>query len=344
MDDLDWLRSLAGHGLPGAGSLRPGPVPDTMLAAITRHRLSGVLAAAVADGSLEVDADERARIARTHEDAMREALLLEEQLLVASEVLATEGIDHRVLKGSALARMVHPDPAERCFGDNDVLVAADDIDAAVDALLRAGARRPVPALSSSFDRRFAKSVTLHWTGGTELDLHRTLAAGPFGFLVILDDLFRDPVEVILAGRPIPTLPTDLHLIHGAIHVALGDTEPRLGNVRDIALLAAEPSIDLGRVVDTVERWQCAAPVAMGLRATRTLGHHRSPVEEWAEAYTISETDRRRLECYSDREGRFRRQARASMSVLGWRDRIAFARALLRPSAANRSARSGSVPR
>jgi hypothetical protein len=344
MDDLDWLRSLAGHGLPGAAPLPPAPVSDAMPAAVAGHRLSGVLAAAVADGSMEVEADDRARIARAHEDAMREALLLEEELLRASEVLATAGIDHRVLKGAALAHMIHPDPAERCFGDNDVLVAAGDIDAAVGALLEAGARRPVPALSSTFDRRFAKSVTLHWTGGTELDLHRTLAPGPYGFLVVLDDLFRDPVEVILAGRVIPTLPADLHLIHGAVHVALGDTEPRLGNVRDVALLAAGPSVDLDHIIATVERWQCAAPVAMGLRATRTLGHHRSPVEEWAEAYTISETDRRRLECYSDREGRFRRQARASMSVLGWRDRIAFARALLRPSAANRSARSGSVPR
>ncbi len=344
MDDLDWLRSLAGHGLPGAGALRPEPVTDARLAAAARHRLGGVLAAAVADGSLEVEADDRARIARAHEEAMRAALLLEEELLRASEVLATAGIDHRVLKGAALAHMVHPDPAERCFGDNDVLVGADDVDAAVGALLEAGARRPVPALSSTFDRRFAKSVTLHWGGGTELDLHRTLAAGPYGFLVILDDLFRDPVEVMLAGRVVSTLPADLHLIHGAIHVALGDTEPRLGNVRDVALLAARPSVDLDRVIATVQRWQCAAPVAMGLRATRALGHDRSPVEEWAEGLTISETDRRRLECYSDREGRFRRQARASMSVLGWRDRVAFARALLRPSAANRAARSGSVSR
>jgi hypothetical protein len=109
MGELDWLRSLAGHGLPG-------------------------------DGSMEVEADDRARIARAHEDAMREALLLEEELLRASEVLATAGIDHRVLKGAALAHMIHPDPAERCFGDNDVLVAAGDIDAAVGALLEAGAR------------------------------------------------------------------------------------------------------------------------------------------------------------------------------------------------------------
>ena len=40
----------------------------------------------------------------------------------------------------------------------------------------------LPALSSSYDRRFAKSVTLRWRGTTELDIHRTLAAGPYGFL------------------------------------------------------------------------------------------------------------------------------------------------------------------
>lgn len=340
-----WLRSLAGYGLPGAPDPSPHPPPMAELVGVARgHRLLGVLAAAVAAGAVDVVPEDRAEVTAAHEDAMREVLLLEDVLLDAVDVLADAGIDCRVLKGAALAHMVHPDPAQRCFGDNDVLVAAADIDAAVAALVAAGATRPVPVLSSSFDRRFAKSVTLRWSGGTELDLHRTLAAGPYGHLIVLDDLRCDPAEVLLAGRALPTLPADLHLLHAAIHVALGDVEPRLGNLRDVALLAARPSIDAPSVISTAIRWGCAAPVALGLRATAVLGHRRSSIEQWGDDFAPDGVDLRRLEAYSRRDGRFRRQARATWSVLGWRDRLAFSSALLRPRTAPRSGPTTSTGR
>jgi len=335
----EWLAAVAAFGLPGAGRIgpRPGSIGDVM-ADSSQHRLTGVLAAAAASEAIELSPDEFSQLALAHEGAMREALLLEEVLLEAIGVLTSAGIDSRVLKGAALAHMVHADPAERCFGDNDVWVGSADVDAAVTALMDAGARRPVPPLSPSYDRRFAKSVTLQWTGSTEFDLHRTLAAGPYGFLIDLAELARDPAEVILAGRAVRTLPADLHLLHGAIHVALGDVDARFGNVRDLALLAARPSVDHEAVVETANRWGCAAPLAVGLRTTAALGHHRTDLEHWADAYVISDIDRRRLAVYAERDGRFRRQARASWSVLGWRDRLAFTRALLMPNAANRAAR------
>ncbi|MEZ5245318.1 MAG: nucleotidyltransferase family protein [Acidimicrobiales bacterium] len=338
-----WLRALAGLGL--AGSPPPGPPPPIgeLLAGAARHKLVGVLAAAVSAGVVDPDPVDLALIADAHEGAMREVLLLEEELLRAIDVLDAAGVDSRVVKGAALAHMIHPDPSERCFGDNDVLVASADIDASVAALIDAGATRPIPALSPSFDRRFAKSVTLRWSGATELDLHRTLAAGPYGKLIELDDLMRDPVEILLAGRAVRTLPADLHLLHGAIHVALGDVDPRLGNVRDLALLAAWPSIDVDAVVDAATRWGCAAPVACGLQTTVALGHRRSAIEQWADAFVVNETDRRRLAVYRHREGRYRRQARATWAVLGWGDRFAFSRALMVPSAANRSARKRARP-
>ena len=329
-----WLRALAGHGLPGAatagsGILGTAPALDELLAGAARHRLVGVLAAAVDDGAVAIDREGRDRIATAHEDAMREVLLLEDELLRAVGVLDDAGVESRVLKGAALAHMVHPDPSERCFGDNDLLVPATDVDRAVAALIAAGAERRSPPLSRSFDRRFAKSVTLDWHGGTELDLHRTLAAGPYGLLVRLADLFAEPVEVILAGRALQTLPAHLHLVHGAIHLALGDVEARLGNVRDLALLAARPSVDVDAVVATARRWGCEAPVARGLRETAALGHRRTDVERWADDHTPDAVDRRRLAAYDRRDGRYRRQAVASWSVLGWRDRVAFSLALLR---------------
>ncbi len=340
MDSAEWLSRLAGFGLPGAvpGSRLVATTMAESLRGAAEHKLTGVLAAAAAEGAVEFDDADRALLVAAHETAMREVLLLEDVLLQAVAVLTGAGIGSRVLKGAALAHLAATDPAERVFGDNDILVAGADVDAAVAALVTAGASRPTPALSTSFDRRFSKSVTLGWLGATELDLHRTLAPGPYGHLIVLDDLFDNPVEMLLAGHVLHTLPAELHLLHGALHVALGDVAPRLGNIRDVALLAARPSVEAERVIAIAERWRCAAPLAVGLRATTPLGHQRTAVERWADSYEIAAVDRRRLEAYRRRDGRFRRQAIASWRVLGWRDRVAFTRALVLPSAANRAAR------
>jgi hypothetical protein len=343
IDEEAWLARLAAYGLPGAPPIDGLPEDASdLLFHTARHKLIGMLAAAVAEGGVTLEDDGIAQVARAHEGAMRESLLLEEVLLEALTVLDEAGIDHRVLKGSALAHTVHPDPVERSYGDNDILLDLGDVDRGVAALIEAGAVRPMPPLSPTFDRGFAKSVTLCWHGPSELDIHRTLAAGPYGHTIRLADLTRDPVEFALAGRMIRTLPPDLHLLHGAIHVALGDVEARLGNVGDLALLAAHPEVDLDTVA-AAQEWQCAAPVAVGLRTTAELGHDRTPLEDWAHEYEVSSLDRRRLAAYADRDGRFRRQARASRRVLSWRDRVAFSRALLVPSRANRAARDRSQP-
>ncbi|MEM7142985.1 MAG: nucleotidyltransferase family protein [Actinomycetota bacterium] len=339
MGDAAWLTSLAAFGLPGAGRVGDPPmsIADALFGA-GRHKLIGVFAAAVAEGGVALGPDDIGQLAHAHEGTMRESLLLEEMLLDAIEVLDDAGVDHRVLKGAALAHTVHADPAERSYGDNDILLSSPELDRGVAALIDAGAFRPMPPISATYDRRFAKSVTLRWHGPTELDVHRTLAAGPYGYLIPLDDLTRVTDEFRLAGRSVRTLSVTGHLLHGAIHVALGDVEARLGNVRDLALLAARHDIEMDEVVETAEAWGCAAPVAKGLAATEALGHDRTALERWASTYVPSRIDERRLAAYADRSGRFRRQALASWRVLSWRDRVAFGRALLVPSRANREAR------
>lgn len=326
MADRAWATAVAAIGLTGADAPVVAPPGSAWLADLAAHRLVGVLAGAVADGAVMLEAAAHEALCVAHEEAMRAVLLLEDELLAAVEVLDGVGIETRLLKGAALAHMVHADPSERTFGDNDLLVRSSDIDRAVAALVDAGATRTAPSVSADFDRRFAKSVTLRWST-TELDVHRTLAPGPYGHLVVTEDLWRSPADVLLAGRAVPTLPADLHLLHGALHVALGDVEPRLGNVRDVALLAARTSIDTEAVISTAARWRCTAPLAIGLRATQTLGHTRSSLERWADGMVPDPVDRRRFSAYDRRDGRYRRQALATLRVLGWRDRIAFIAAL-----------------
>lgn len=330
VDIGDWMTRLAGWGLPGATALPPVPAPMAgLLAPVRGEKLTGVLAAAAAAGDVDVTDTDRELLLTAHRDAMAEVLLLEDVLLDAVDLLDRAGVAHRVLKGSALAHLVHPDPAQRCFGDVDLLVEGRHVGRAVDAFVAAGACRVQPQLSPVFDERFAKSVTLRWQRSVEIDLHRTLAPGPYGLLLRVDDLRSSPVRFELAGRALDTLPVDMHLVHGALHAALGDVEPRLGNLRDLALMLTRPGLDVDHVIGTARRWRCEAPVAEGLAAVEDLVG-LVPLVKWAVHFVPSPDDVRLLAGYREREGRFRRQAMSSMRVLStWSDRAAYLRSVAR---------------
>jgi len=301
-----------------------------VLRAVEEQNLIGVLAAAIGKGHVEASDSERDAVAEAHRRAMGEVLLLEEMLLAAVDVLDSAGIPHRVLKGSALSHTVHPDPSQRSFGDNDLLVEPNRINEAVDALVAAGAVRPRPKLSASFDRRFAKSVTLEWLHNTEIDLHRTLAPGPFGLLIDTRDLWVPAASFVIAGRSLSTFPPELHLLNAAIHSALGDVEPRLGNLRDLALLCNIGSLDHEAVVNIASRWRCETPLAAGLSAASALQVDLGPLGEWAGSHEITSGDASLMSTYAVADGRFRRQALASLRVLPtWRDRLAYASAVAR---------------
>lgn len=302
-----------------------------------RHRLVGVLAAVVAADDIETRDDEVDAVARELTDAMAEALMLEDVMLDAIAVLDRHGVDYRVLKGSALAHTVHPDPSHRSWGDVDLLVRSSQIDQAVNVLTGAGGQRPVPPLSHDFDRRFAKSVTLHWRRRTELDLHRTLAPGPFGVRIELEDLWGEPSLFDLGGAALKTLSTELHLLNGAYHVALGDTEPRYGNLRDIVLML-DSEVDMGVVIDTAKRWRGEAVVAEAARLMAEIGRSVGEMGDWVVGTDVSARDRRNLDTYRRRRFRFRRQALAVLLELPWRDRLAYTRAVALPARSNLAAR------
>ena len=83
---------------------------------------------------------------------------------------------------------MYADPALRSFGDVDILVGGADFDAAVGALAALGFRRRFVEPRPGFDARFSKGACLERADGLEIDLHRTLAPGPFGMLLGLTDL------------------------------------------------------------------------------------------------------------------------------------------------------------
>jgi hypothetical protein len=296
---------------------------DRHLPVVAEQRLTGVLLAAMRAGEVEVDRPEA--VVEAHERALARARLLDTAMLESVAILLDADITPCLLRGSAIARLL-PEPDQRISVDIDLLVPADRLDAAASALEVVGATRSRPAISPDWVRRFAPSVTIRRRTGTELNLHRTLSPGPYGHLIDLDELVASTVAVEVGGADVLTLRPELHLVHAALHVALGGAKPPLGDVRDLALLLERTNLDVDRVMRTIVRWGAEAPAAVGFAAAGSVGA-RHPIIDWAEAHRPRSRDRRLLASYADRDGRVRRQEWASLTVVPWRDKPALLRAL-----------------
>lgn len=335
-DTTSLLRGIACADLRGAQpSLPEEPLDDAafdwLLQSARASRLLGLLAVNIDAGLLPVrdhqaDAAYQQAAASIHGDLRREQLLLG-----ASRWLEEEGIEFRVLKGPAIAHLDERDPVQRSFGDIDLLLRGAQLPRAIEVLGREGFGRTFPEPRPGFDGRFSKGVCVR-RASDELDLHRTLAPGPFGMRIPVDELWNRPSVFVIDGVEFEALPADLRLLHAAYHAILGGAAPRVAALRDLALLATAPDADVERVVETAHRWRGtivlrravgAVEAAFGLDlAELRVGLPQQPDPRW---------QRRALRSYGAAPGRYARQATASLSAIdGLGDRIRYLRALVLP--------------
>jgi hypothetical protein len=306
----------------------------SLLAGAQRGRLVGLLQAAVDAGALPVTEQQRVELAEQHLRWCVTSLDLERELLTVTARLASAGIGSVVLKGAAHAHLLYPDPAWRTFGDNDLLVLGEDVRRAIDVLADLGYERSVAGLRPSFDRRFGKGATLRRDGGPELDLHRTLLFGTYGLLIEPADLFDRAIPFELGGQPLRALGPEDRLLHTCIHSALGDPEPRLASLRDVAQ-AAEARVDDDTFLSRVDEWRSAVVVLRVVYLLESvLGVEPPRLLRAAAERTVPTTrDRRAVAAYVGRNRSFAAKARASLSFLpSVRDRTAFLLAAALPAA------------
>ena len=97
----------------------PHPLPDQPLsdadwnpffAVVARNRLTGLLTDAVASGAFPLTSTQRRALTRVHNFMILRVMHLERAALELVAELNELGIEHRLLKGAALARTVHADP------------------------------------------------------------------------------------------------------------------------------------------------------------------------------------------------------------------------------------------
>ena len=304
-----------------------------LFAEADRTRCLGFLQAAIDADALPVTAQQREQAVDRHAQWCTSMLRLERSLLEAAAFLEDRGIDLVVLKGTAHAHLIYPDPSWRSFGDNDLLLRTKQFDDAVAALAELGYHRPVPQVRPGFDARFGKGATLLRPGNEELDLHRTLLFGTFGLQIDLDELFASSVSFKLGGRTLQALGPETRLLHLCYHAALGDPEPRPASVRDLAQQLALADHEDERVVALVDRWQAHPVVArafqlvehvLGVAVTGAIRRH-------VEARPPTRRERRAVASYVGDHRRFAHKVIATLPyVQGPRAKIALLRAVAVP--------------
>lgn len=344
-DVLRWIaaRDLPGRAARDAPQIDPAGT-DQLIAAAEGERLLGPLLDAAISGDIELSERALERLDQRHAAAMAWCVLIEARLLeVRSWFDAAGGVEHRVIKGAAVAHLDEADPAMRSFADLDLLVAADDVDRAVRTLEGNGAVRPWPQRRPGFDRRFAKSVTLTCVDGIELDVHRTLCDGVHGVRIPLDRLFEQPDTFDLGGEEVPALTVPHRMLHAAYHAVLGSPAPRLMSLRDLAHYMTRAELSPDVVAPIARAWRGEAVLAMAIDiATDTLDVAGPACSAWTAWSSQVETPPGEAEIIVAQRREGSSFGRGKLGVLrelsGFGNKVAYGRAVAWPSADHLAAR------
>lgn len=333
------LPAVAAYGLPSAVEIPPRPLGDdewkATIAAANGQHLGGLLARAVADGSFPATPSQQDAAAELAFRATRLELQLERTLLRVVDLLQEAGLETRVLKGSAVAHLDYPEPEMRSFSDVDLLLRSEDFDPAVAALSSSGYRRRYPQPRPGFDRRFGKGACLVSPSQRhEIDLHRTLVLGPFGFTIPLRHLWERSSSFVLAGRSMTALAPEDRFLHACHHAVLGQQPPRLVPMRDVAQMALSPSLDEDQLRARCREWRAEAVVAEAVRSAWDRLHiaTSTSLSLWAASYRPTRRERSALRSYAGC-GTYSAKALASARVVpGLRGKAAYISALAFPQA------------
>jgi hypothetical protein len=325
--------AVAAFGLPSDHDLSSAELGiDDLVDECERERLIGLLGRAVREGLLDPADDERERVETALRGWLTHALRVERMLIEVTVTLDRAGIDSRVLKGVALSHTAYSDPADRVFGDVDILVPGGQLRRAAGVLSDAfDAPRAQPELRPGFDDRFGKEAMIR-VGAIEVDVHRTFVEGAYGMTVDLSDLFAPPYRFPLGAHEMDALPQPQRLLHACYAAAFGDWPPRLMSLRDVAQLILKERPHIVDVLTMARGWRAEAVVARAIVTTwDTLClTMRPPLVEWAFGYEPDRAERLLLAAHEGPARAFTRHVAAVLVLDGSSDRLAYVRAIAFP--------------
>jgi hypothetical protein len=166
------------------------------------------------------------------------------------------GVRALLLKGASLESWLYRDEGPRHYGDGDLLVAPDDIDAVRERLTELGYRCAFDAESMPSWWREHSSAWFRGSDGITIDLHRSLPGANVDDRTAWGVLSRDSAVVVVAGLSVPALGLPARALHVVLHAAQHGAS------------SIKPIAELERVLAVADRelWLRAAALTQELDA------------------------------------------------------------------------------
>lgn len=340
---------IAGSGL-GPPPAQPLMIDDVVggeiLSWCATDRTEGLTAAALAAGFVARagpdgnDGGWVTDLTAAFHQGLRQCLLAEETMVRAVHALTAAGLCHRVLKGVATAHLDYADPADRMFGDADVLIERAGLTAALDALRRAGFSRDEAPPRGWWERRFARAVVLTRPNGSELDLHVAIAGGYFGRRLDHGRLWATAGQsLVVGGTEMVSLGADDRLLHACLSAEVSKMSG-IRALRDVAGLVLGGQADWRRTIANAQESGVDVVVARAIhRAWIELDLPDHPAHRWSE---ITPLDSSQVEAFDrfvpgDADS-WAVEASGTLAALAWKYRPAFLLGVVAPSRANLQSR------
>lgn len=303
-DTGTWATAVAAYGLgPPRDVLADGPVDETtwprLLELARKQRLVGLLRAVAQDGVLALRGSQWGRLEEAHGETLSETAVAEQRTAEISDLLIESGIESRILKGPALAHLDYPSAGLRPFLHGNLLVRSDQFVDAIATLSRLGYSRIHAEPVAGFDARFRKGTVLISGSGFMVEIHRTIADGPYAMIVEHDELFRSSADVAVGGHNLLALGPEERLLHACFEARVGDTKPLLIRLRDIVQLVLSHDLDLERIEVLSGSWGAQSLVAEAVRRAWTLlgVTDMVPLSAWAAKHPTTRREHKRLLAY-----------------------------------------------
>jgi hypothetical protein len=291
------------------------------------HRLASMTLAAEQAGAVEVPAEVGPTLARLALDEATTSLAAERAALATIAELRARGCHPVLLKGVSIAERFYPRPSDRPTRDVDLLLPDQEVVMAWEVLQQAGYVVPLRGMDPAWVARYAKGRTLVGPDETEVDLHRTLTALPFGLAVDLEALWAEVGPGTVAGRPVDQLSAEGMFFHCCLHAALELVPVLLAHVDVVVMSHAD--LDLDRVRRLVGSGPLRSVVRAAVEEAGLLAPVAPAVVELARSLPPHPQGDRLLDWYRRRHRSFRASlVRAAPLVGGPAEQIKYGASVL----------------
>jgi hypothetical protein len=175
-----------------------------------------------------------AELEAAFEEGAIPALAIEASALEVHRLLGDAGVEWRVLKGLATARLLYADAAQRSSRDLDILVRPADLQRSLDALAPIIAE-PAEPQAGPVRAAMLKERQVTDTRGVSIDIHQAIE----GFLVNsrlpTEPLFAAPQTIRIRGVEMKVCSDAAMFVHSVLHSTSGGAQ--LSTLPDLGRLA-----------------------------------------------------------------------------------------------------------